>query len=165
IMQEFYHKLPPRDLSVIGIASSQKRVRRSVIMGLTASLIFGGNVDKAFRLYDRNEYVHRPTFKHIIYNPPQHLQPPFSTNLAALEYATDRLDILNDPYIKSLRNQLSQNAPGTPEYVHLDQRLSKTITNERTFMHKGMRDFVRAAREILNEVGVWAADWFVWEVI
>lgn len=32
-------------------------------------------------------------------------------------------------------------------------------------MHKGMRNFVRAAREILNEVGVWAAQkWFRWGI-
>ncbi|KIK50258.1 hypothetical protein GYMLUDRAFT_183047 [Collybiopsis luxurians FD-317 M1] len=45
IMQEFYHKLPPRDPSLTGIA----RMRRPMIMGLTASPIFGGNVNKAFR--------------------------------------------------------------------------------------------------------------------
>ncbi|KIK50014.1 hypothetical protein GYMLUDRAFT_253347, partial [Collybiopsis luxurians FD-317 M1] len=181
IMQEFYHKLPPRDPSLTGIASSQRRMQRPMIMGLTASPIFGGNVDKAFRMIETNldsvivsprqthselaEYVHRPTFKHIVYNAPSTSNPPFSTNLAALEYATNRLDISNDPYIKSLRNQLSQKSPGTPEYVRLDQRLSKTIANEGTFTHKGLRDFVRAAREILSEVGVWATDWFVWEVI
>ncbi|KIK50451.1 hypothetical protein GYMLUDRAFT_51208 [Collybiopsis luxurians FD-317 M1] len=181
IMQEIYHKLPPRDPSLTGIASSQRRIQRPMIMGLTASPIFGGNVDKAFRMIETNldsvivsprqtrselaEYVHRPTFKHIMYNPPSISNPPFSTNLAALEYATNHLDISNDPYIKSLHNQLSQKAPGTPKYVRLDQRLSKTIANEGTFTHKGLRDFVRATKEILSEVGVWATDWFVWEVI
>ncbi|KIK50443.1 hypothetical protein GYMLUDRAFT_987675, partial [Collybiopsis luxurians FD-317 M1] len=140
-MQEFYHKLPPRNPSLTGIASSQRTMQRPMIMGLTASPIFGGNVDKAFHMIETNldsvivspcqtcselaEYVHRPTFKHIMYNAPSTSNPPFSTNLAALEYATNRLDISNDPYIKSLHNQLSQKSPGTPKYVHLDQRLSK----------------------------------------
>lgn len=49
IMQEFYHKIPPGDPSLAHIAPSQIRSRRPMIMGLTASPIFGGNVDKAFQ--------------------------------------------------------------------------------------------------------------------
>ncbi|KIK63521.1 hypothetical protein GYMLUDRAFT_988455 [Collybiopsis luxurians FD-317 M1] len=82
IMQEFYHKLPPMDPSLTGIVSSQRRMRRPMIMSLIASPIFGGNVDKAFRMIETNldsvivspcqtrsalaEFVHRPTFKHIV---------------------------------------------------------------------------------------------------
>ena len=44
IMQEFYHVLPPRDSPVAG----EGRVR-PMVLGLTASPIFGGNPDQAFR--------------------------------------------------------------------------------------------------------------------
>lgn len=49
IMQEFYHTLPPRDSS----AASENHVR-PMILGLTASPIFGGNPDQAFR-YARSQ--------------------------------------------------------------------------------------------------------------
>ncbi|KAE9404030.1 P-loop containing nucleoside triphosphate hydrolase protein [Gymnopus androsaceus JB14] len=181
IMQEFYHKIPPRDPSLVNVASRHVRAERPMILGLTASPIFGGNVDKAFQTIERNldsrivsprqhrseleEFVHRPIFKHIMYNPVDIMNPPFSANFAALQDVQSKLEIENDPYIKSLRNQLSKITPGTPEYYRLDQKLSKTIANEGTFTHKGLRDFVRTASEILYDVGVWAAEWYIWEVI
>lgn len=49
IMQEFYHPMPARDPTLASMASTQRRMERPMIMGLTASPIFGGNVDKAFQ--------------------------------------------------------------------------------------------------------------------
>ncbi|KAF9067218.1 hypothetical protein BDP27DRAFT_1329174 [Rhodocollybia butyracea] len=175
IMTEFYHTLPPREPGVI------HRQNRPMILGLTASPIFGGNVDKAFQMIEKNldsiivsprrhrseleGFVHRPVFKHVIYNQPDENNPPFSTNLAALTYISSNLDIENDPYIQSLRFDLSKAAIGSPEYLRIDQKLSKTIATEGTFTHKGLRDFQRTATEIMYDLGVWAADWFVWAVL
>ncbi|KIK51892.1 hypothetical protein GYMLUDRAFT_251655 [Collybiopsis luxurians FD-317 M1] len=99
IMREFYHKLPATDLS---------------LTGLTASPVFGGNVDKAFCKPALN-------FPNTSTRPQrtQHRTSPFSTNLAALEHTSDRLNIENDPYIQPLCNQLSHRAPGTSEYLNL----------------------------------------------
>ncbi|KIK51919.1 hypothetical protein GYMLUDRAFT_251677 [Collybiopsis luxurians FD-317 M1] len=99
IMREFYHKLPATDLS---------------LTGLTASPVFGGNVDKAFCKPALN-------FPNTSTRPQrtQHRTSPFSTNLAALEHTSNRFDIENDPYLQSLRNQLSHRAPGTSEYLNL----------------------------------------------
>lgn len=44
IMKEFYHDLPPRG----SLAASENRVR-PMILGLTASPIFGGDPEQAFR--------------------------------------------------------------------------------------------------------------------
>ncbi|KIK51902.1 hypothetical protein GYMLUDRAFT_979842, partial [Collybiopsis luxurians FD-317 M1] len=95
-------------------------MRRQMIMGLTASPIFDGNIDKALCKPALN-------FPNTSTRPQrtQHRNSPFSTNLAALEHTSNRFDIENDPYIQSLRKQLSHRAPGTSEYVRLDQRLSK----------------------------------------
>ncbi|KAJ3808003.1 hypothetical protein F5876DRAFT_46960 [Lentinula aff. lateritia] len=181
IMQEFYHPLPARDRSLADVMSRQRRLERPMIMGLTASPIFGGNVDKSFRMIETNldcqiasprasraelnKFVHRPAFQHVMYNSTDSMDLPFSTNLASLESVVEHLEIDNDPYVKSLRNQLSRLDPHTAEYRRIDQRLSKTMANQGTFTHKGLRDFVLSAREILREVGVWAADWYVAEVL
>ncbi|KAH7881254.1 uncharacterized protein C8R40DRAFT_1164658 [Lentinula edodes] len=180
IMQEFYHPLPARDPSLANVMSRQSR-ERPMIMGLTASPIFGGNVDKSFRIIETNldckivsprasraelkKFVHRPAFRHVMYNSTDSMNLPFSTNLASLESVVEHLEIDNDPYIKSLRNQLSRLDPHTAEYRRIDQQLSKTMASQGTFTHKGLRDFVSSAREILREVGVWAADWYVAEVL
>ncbi|KAJ3713612.1 hypothetical protein C8R42DRAFT_727088 [Lentinula raphanica] len=180
IMQEFYHPLPPMHSGLNGVASRQRHLERPMILGLTASPIFGGNVDRAFQKIELNldcriisprrqrkeleQYVHRPVFKHIIYDTPS-MDKPFSTNLASLEYVYDQLNIENDPYVKSLRHQLSKTIPHHPDYNRIDQQLSKTIQNQGTFTHKGLRDLIRSAQEIRDEVGAWAADWYVAEVI
>ena len=44
IMQEFYHILPPR-----GSSDASENYVRPMVLGLTASPIFGGNPDQAFR--------------------------------------------------------------------------------------------------------------------
>lgn len=175
IMQEFYFKLPPRSArSVIDDV-------RPCILGLSASPIYGGDVERAFKTIEENldsmirsarsnrdelaQYVHRPTFKHVMYDPPCPYDPPFSTNLAALKAVLSQLDIDNDPYVSALRDQLGKVSYGTSEYNRLDQKLSKVLVKQDTFTHKGLRDFERTAEAILVELGSWAADWYVWEVI
>ena len=49
IMQEFYHILPPR-----GSPEARENYVRPMVLGLTASPIFGGNPDQAFR-YDLSQ--------------------------------------------------------------------------------------------------------------
>lgn len=129
------------------------------------------NLDSLIRAPRRNreelaKYVHRPNFKHIIYYPPR--EPPFSTNLASLESVVSTIDIEDDPYVKSLRKQLEHlrnSAPSSSDYYRVDQKLSKVIQKQNSFTHKGLRDFVRCAGDLCDELGVWAADWYVWAVL
>ncbi|RDB26530.1 Dicer-like protein 2 [Hypsizygus marmoreus] len=174
IMQEFYFNLPPQT------ASSIVDVARPCILGLTASPIYGGNVEKAFKTIESNmdctirtprrhrtelsKFVHRPVFRHVLFTPPDPLDSPFSTNLAALDAVLDTIDIQDDPYVHSLHQQLSRATHGTAEYHRLDQKLSKVILKQDSFTHKGLRDFARTAGAICEDLGSWAADWYVWEV-
>ncbi|KAG6828118.1 hypothetical protein H0H92_009139 [Tricholoma furcatifolium] len=168
IMIEFYFKL---DLA-----------QRPAVLGLTASPIYGGNVEKAFKTIEQNldstilaprrykdelaQYVYRPIFRHVLYDAPDPIiEPPFSTNTAALTHIVSSLDIQNDPYVHSLKSQLARALRGSPEYHRIDQKLSKVILKEDSFTHRGLRDFQRTAEAILNDLGGWAADWYVWKVI
>ncbi|KAH0578155.1 hypothetical protein H2248_004119 [Termitomyces sp. 'cryptogamus'] len=175
IMKEFYFTLPPH------LSSASSGYQRPSILGLTASPIYGGNVEKAFKIIEENldstictprrhkdeleKYVHRPVFRHALFNPPDVANPPFSTNLAALNAIVKTINIQNDPYVHSLRKQLSRVIPGTADYHRIDQKLSKVIQKEDSFTHKGLRDFERTAQAICQDLGSWAADWYVWEVI
>ncbi|KDR84248.1 hypothetical protein GALMADRAFT_133594 [Galerina marginata CBS 339.88] len=175
IMMEFYFDLlPPSEHTPLNNV-------RPMILGLTASPIYGGNVVTAFQKIESNldstiraplrhrselaEYVHRPIFKHVMFYPPDEASAFFSTNLACLSSIISTLDIENDPYVISLRRQLGKASRGSFEYKRIDQKLSKVIQKQNSFTHKGLRDFERAALDICNDIGPWATDWFVWKVI
>ncbi|KAI0771225.1 P-loop containing nucleoside triphosphate hydrolase protein [Trametes elegans] len=176
IMKNFYFGLPPRT----SLTSAEDRCR-PVILGLTASPIYGGNVDEAFRDLEKNldstirssrrnrdelaQHVYRPEFKHVLYASPIQLwDGPRSVNCRALQAVVDTLDIEKDPSVISLRSRLAKVRPGE-DRRRLDQRLSKAIDREDTFTHKGLRDFARTAVDICEELGPWAADWYVAKVI
>ncbi|KAF8814054.1 hypothetical protein BYT27DRAFT_7157116 [Phlegmacium glaucopus] len=140
MMVKFYFNLPHRDQHL----NSSLEVRPMVI-GLTASPIYGGNVIKLVNIIrsprrHRSElalFVHRPIFRHIMYYQPK---SSFSTKLSSLVSIFNTLDIEDDPYIINLRAQLKKAATRTAEYQEL-------------------RDFLRAAQDICSNVGPWAADW------
>lgn len=82
-----------------------------------------------------------------------------------MEYIVSTLDIENDPFVKSLRRQLPELDRDGAKYRQIDQKLSNALRKEDTFTHRGLRDLIRAAQDILSELGVWAVDWFLFEVL
>ncbi|KAH9841788.1 P-loop containing nucleoside triphosphate hydrolase protein [Rhodofomes roseus] len=176
IMQQFYFPLDKRTRT----AGSHERVRPMVI-GLTASPIYGGNTEAAFDKLERNldsiirssrmhreelaQHVHKPVFKHVLYGPPSYDWDTLpSYNTFSLKTVVDSLSIENDPSVKSLRSQLAR-AHSDDERRRIDQKLSKIIDKGDTFTHKGLNDFLRAAQEICMYLGEWAADWYIVKVI
>jgi len=128
------------------------------------------NLDCTIRSPRRNraelaQYVHRPVFRHALYRGTDPNDRPFSTNLASLQFIANNLNIEEDPFIIELRRDLARMSPGSPEYFRRDQSLSKAIATQGTFTHRGVRDLVRSASEILECVGAWAADWYIDKVI
>lgn len=77
-------------------------------------------------------------------------EAPFSTNLASLDTIYGTLNIEHDPYVISLRKLLGEKARGSPEYKRIDQKLSKVISKQNSFTHKGLVDFQHAARDICD---------------
>ncbi|KAK7033164.1 hypothetical protein R3P38DRAFT_2520860 [Favolaschia claudopus] len=176
IMRNFYFACPPR---VHGISRTYGIENvRPIVLGLTASPVYGGNLVTAFRVIEHNldciirsprreraelnAFVHRPVFKTVLYSADD---TQFSTNLAAFQFVVDSLDIETDPYVLKLRKDLAKATRKTIEYDRLDQKLSKTIQTKNTYTHKGLRDASLTAKAICSDVGSWAADWFIYSVV
>ncbi|KIJ59660.1 hypothetical protein HYDPIDRAFT_118283 [Hydnomerulius pinastri MD-312] len=181
IMKNFYFSLPQRQ-STTTISHGPVREERPMILGLTASPMFGGNAAMAFRTLEMNldsvirsprqnrgelaAHVHRPVFKHVLYDP----SPPYNTchliskNLSALKTVNDAMDIEKDPYVISLRAQLAR-MPQGPDRKRVDQKLSKTVQKKSSYTHKGIRDLYTTAHDICYDLGPWAADWYIQRVV
>ncbi|KAH7909570.1 hypothetical protein BJ138DRAFT_1154965 [Hygrophoropsis aurantiaca] len=183
IMADFYFKIPPRHHPVKSSTFQKKEFRseRPMILGLTASPIFGGNAVLAFRTLEANldsvirsprqnkaeltSFVHRPIFRHVLYTPPSWFEKvPTSRNLRALKAVVEQMNIEEDPYVISLRGKLAKTTPG-PEHIRIDQQLSKTIQKSNTYTHKGFKDLVNTATDIYFDLGPWAADWYIERVV
>ncbi|KAJ6576524.1 hypothetical protein DFH09DRAFT_980612 [Mycena vulgaris] len=178
IMVEFYFGCHPRPLDSAGFPIPGGKNVRPMVLGLTASPIYGGNAASAFRTIERNLdsiiraprrqreelalFVHRPMFKHVLYHPDP---APFSTNLAAFEFIFQSLDIEMDPYVISLRRKLAKTTPRTLEYTRLDQKLSETILKKNSYTHVALQHACSTAHEICVEIGPWAADWYICRVL
>ncbi|KAJ7581029.1 hypothetical protein C8J56DRAFT_832913 [Mycena floridula] len=172
IMMEFYFLLPIRTTGAGSIV-------RPMILGLTASPIYGGDIVKSFREIESNldsaictprdsqnraelaHHVHRPELKSVTY---RHNPDSFSTNLATIEAVIRAINIDDDPYVISLRHQLSKAVPGSDVHRQTDLKLSKAIHYNKTYSHNSLNSFLRSASEIFRELGVWATDWYIWEV-
>ncbi|KAG1732456.1 uncharacterized protein EDB91DRAFT_1152051 [Suillus paluster] len=176
IMRGFYFSLPLRLPAVSG-SSETTREERPMILGLTASPMFGGNANAAFRTLEANldcvirsprinrgellTHVHRPVFRHVRYDTPQYLDRNYtSKNLSSVRAVLATMNIEEDPYVIQLRRALAKTSPGK-DYTRLDQKLSKTIQNKKTYSHSGMNDLANAAAAVCYDIGPWAADWYI----
>ena len=190
IMKEFYF-----DISVSQNAGGPNGAVRPMVLGLTASPIYGGNVDKAFRFVQSLSALRSVLILHgstiesnldCAISAPRCYQSElakyvhrpifrhivyhstdqlFATNVASLKAVVETIDINNDPRVIDLRNKLDRSTVGSPEYGNYDQKLSKVIQSQETFSQKGLRQFCRTAEVICQDFGAWAADWFVWKVV
>ena len=75
------------------------------------------------------------------------------------------MDIQQDPCVINLRAQLSEATQGSADYRRIDQELSKVVQKGNSFSQKGLNDFLRAAQNICYDIGPWACDWFICNVL
>ncbi|KAI6114085.1 hypothetical protein F5141DRAFT_1002265 [Pisolithus sp. B1] len=181
IMRDHYFSLPVRQPAMTS-NHGPVREERPMVLGLTASPMFGGNVAEAFQNLEKNldsvirrprrhlgnlaDYVHRPTFRHVVYTQHKqyytcHLDSP---NLQVLKQVVGALDIEQDPYVLALREDLRKRPPG-PERQRVDQKLSKVIHKKDSYTHRGLRNLEKTAHDICYDLGPWASDWFVQEAV
>ncbi|GFF27465.1 RNA helicase/RNAse III, putative [Aspergillus udagawae] len=160
IMRDFYHPT----LTKFGPVAVPR------IMGLTASpvvrsnrqelLTIESNLDAVCRTprVHRQEllkFTHRPHLQQIWYTPtdPAGFKGA-SQALGALYHAWETLDIEGDPYIQRLRKSPLDN-----------EALQKALMTGKTYCREQLRRFVDRSRHIFEELGEWAAEYYIYASI
>ncbi|KAF7312367.1 hypothetical protein MIND_00250000 [Mycena indigotica] len=178
IMREFYFTCPARDPDLLHITLATRENVRPAILGLTASPIYGGDVEKSFKMIENNldskiraplreraeldQHVHKPVFIHVMYDPDE---SPFSTNLDSFQNVFKALDIDDDPYVKKLRRDLEKTTYRSNKWQRIDQRLSRVIAKKDTYIQTQLRSVLGTAEALCSDIGPWAADWLIYHTV
>ncbi|KUI57727.1 Dicer-like protein 2 [Cytospora mali] len=80
----------------------------------------------------------------------------FTESMSKIQQALTDLNIVDDPFVKSLRAQNNDRSR---------RRLSEAIMKRDTYIQKSMKTFCRRNGEICGDLGSWAADWYIYETI
>lgn len=150
---------------------SSTRLAKPAILGLTASPVTRAktSADKELDTLEANmnakvtvPRMHRRDLLKFVYRPELQLttyqshsismENTLSPLLGALWRAVDNYDIMQDPYIISLQTRTDVDAAG---------KADKAIADRKTFCLKQLRRIVSRAQVILNELGVWPAEWYL----
>ncbi|KAI0601897.1 RNase3 domain-containing protein [Biscogniauxia sp. FL1348] len=135
------------------------------ILGLTASPVMRsdpGAIDEIERTLDAvckspsvhraelMETVKRPTLSCVFYTPSGEF--PYTTTMKSLIAVFGSMNIYEDPYIVHLRSQDTERSRVA---------LEKSLRKRDTFVFKQFKSLCHKSTEILNELGPWAADYFI----
>lgn len=142
------------------------------ILGLTASPVVRSDTSSLEKLETTLNAVCRSPTKHreeLL----AHTQRPFlipitfepKTLLTSAEYtesmeklvaARNGLNIMEDPYVVFLKAEKTDRSR---------RRLIEAITKKSTYVQNSMRTFCRRSVEIAKDLGIYAADWYIFETI
>ncbi|KAL4877813.1 hypothetical protein BJY04DRAFT_221780 [Aspergillus karnatakaensis] len=155
IMQLFYHPAAkkcghdavPRILGLTASAASNTRALETVEANL-------GSVCTTPQTHRHEllEYTHKPELERVLYTP-QLIEGGSrwgGTHKALLE-AWEMLDPEDDPYVKKLKSRSSNS-----------EALQAVLASGKTYCSTQLKSFVSRVVHILDELGVWAADYFIW---
>ncbi|KAK1481398.1 RNase3 domain-containing protein [Colletotrichum cuscutae] len=157
IMSLFYHE------------EQRKGLPTPHILGLTASPTFGSKVESINTLESTLDAVCKSPTMHrddllAAVNKPELASAIFQNrneydipnSLRSLRMAIQSLDISEDPFIRHLQ------AEGTDRS---QRELIAVLKSHDTYIQNQMTSFGRQANQIFNELGPWAAEYYIWEVI
>lgn len=80
----------------------------------------------------------------------------YTESMAKLVAARNDLNIMEDPYVVSLRTEKTDSSR---------RRLKEAITKKSTYVQNSMRTFCRRSVDIAKDLGIYAADWYIFETI
>ncbi|PYH87763.1 dicer-like protein 2-1 [Aspergillus ellipticus CBS 707.79] len=155
IMQDFYHPAvaaygPDAVPKILGLtASPVVRSNRQELLKIESNLDARCKTPRTHRS-ELLTHTHRPELQQILFIPVSLGDEQGSQTLRALVSTWKALDIENDPYIKQLRRS------------PLDGRaLQKALFTEKTYCNEQLKRFVARSWHIFEELGEWAADYFI----
>jgi ERCC4-related helicase len=157
IMTDYYH---------------QNRLKRwpiPHILGLTASPIISSKLESMDKLEEtlhaicKSPHIHRdellatvkrPNMSYISYQTAD--PPPSTSSIKSLEKIHRQMDIAQDPFVLSLKHEGTDRSRRT---------LQKAIEKHDTRSLRQMRSFCRSSQKLSEELGTWAADYYISEVV
>ncbi|KAL4992648.1 ATP-dependent helicase dcl2 [Aspergillus falconensis] len=155
IMRNFYHpalreygpSVVPRILGLTASAGSSREELKTIEMNLGSIC----TTPQAHR-HELLEHSHRPELRRVLYTPLMIENASLwgATQRALIE-ACDMMDIEDDPYVKRLKKA----SPG-------GSALQKVLETGNTYCSGQMKRFVGRAVHIFIELGMWAAEYFIW---
>lgn len=160
IMKEFYSESQTGGLHV------------PHILGLTASPVIRSDISSLVKLEATLDAVCRSPTKHrdellshsqrpslitVPFKPKTQLPScDYTESMAKLIEARNKLDIMEDPYIISLRAEKTDRSK---------DRLAKALKTKSTYVQNSMKSFCRRSCDIAKDLGGWAADWYIYKTI
>ncbi|KAL3481424.1 dicer-like protein 2-1 [Aspergillus californicus] len=155
IMRDFYHpalgKLGPDAVPrILGLTASAGS-SRAELDTIEANLSSTCTTPQLHR-HELLEHTHKPELHRILFTPiVLECSPRWGGMRKALQEAWGSLDLENDPYVKKLRSSPRNMAA-----------LEKVLSTGKTYCNDQLKRFVDRATHIHEELGIWAADYFIW---
>lgn len=142
------------------------------ILGLTASPVIRSDISSLEKLEvamdavcrsptkHREELLshsHRPSLTTVAFKPKTQLSSgDYTESMAKLLGARNKLNIMEDPYVVSLHAEKTDRSK---------RRLEEALKKKSTYVQDSMKSFCRRSFEIAKDLGIWAADWYIYETI
>ncbi|ROW12958.1 hypothetical protein VPNG_04661 [Cytospora leucostoma] len=142
------------------------------ILGLTASPVIGSEIltledlEATLDAYCRSPTRHReelmahtkrPSMYTVSYKArPQVSMSDYTQSMLKIWQAWKELNILDDPYIHSLRDQNTDRSR---------RKLKEAIMKRKTYIQDSLRNFCRRNADFCRDLGSWAADCYIHETI
>ncbi|KAL4865910.1 hypothetical protein BDV12DRAFT_187821 [Aspergillus spectabilis] len=155
IMQLFYHptfknlgpEAVPRILGLTASAASNSQDLLTIESNLNSVC----TTPQAHR-YELLEHTHKPELERVLFTP-QVIDgaPRWGGTQKALLEAWEMLDLEDDPYVKKLKSK-SPNG----------EALQTVLATGKTYCSTQLKNFVSRVVHISEELGIWAADYFIW---
>lgn len=158
IMEEFYHTRMHIDNaplpSILGLTASPAMSSKEVEMEKLERTLDARCITPTIHRQELLKFVRKPQIQRVDYIEPDDLET--SPPIDSLRKAYRELDLRKDPYIKSLASNLT---------LKNRELLIKAVETQKTFSQEQMKGFCRVSFNITRELGLWAAELYIWRII
>ncbi|EHK47075.1 hypothetical protein TRIATDRAFT_291296 [Trichoderma atroviride IMI 206040] len=156
IMQHHYHPCLSAGKSVpaiLGLTATPSIQSEATDLVALEQLMDARCISPTLHRDELLKCVKRPSIQHKAYIPAEEYSTP---TMKSLSRVYSDLDINKDPFVQSLRENLTERN---------GRLLEKTILKEDTYTQIQMKTFKSQSQSICKQLGPWAADLFIWKSI
>ncbi|KAF4121966.1 ERCC4-related helicase [Geosmithia morbida] len=158
VMEEFYHTSMYVDgstlPSILGLTASPAMSSKGEEMKRLERMLDSRCITPNLHRQELLKYVMKPQIQRVDYAIPRYPEP--SPAMSSLRQVYRDLDLREDPWIKYLVANLTDKNRDL---------LSKAVESNKTFSQDQMKGFCRVSLHIAEELGLWAAERYIWRVV